>query len=742
MFFANVIVDISHEKLDKTFQYIIPDTLLGSISVGTRVNIPFGKGNRIISGYVVGITDIPEFLLSKMKCIGGVMDKSIPLETHLIKLAAWIKENYGSTMNQALKVVVPVKKQIKTNSKKYIRLIISLEEATEWLDKFQRDKRLKARYRLLTELIQNNELSGEIVTGKLNISSSTIKGLEKLGIVEVISERVYRSPINIREMEKYSIVLNQQQQEISDQIAIDIEKNNHSTHLIHGVTGSGKTEIYIELINKALKQGKEAIVLIPEIALTYQTVKRFYQKFGDKIAIINSRLSAGERYDQFEMAKQGKIKIMIGPRSALFTPFQNLGIIIIDEEHEGAYKSEGVPKYHTREVAIERARMLGATVVLGSATPSVESYYKANAGEYQLHKLSIRAKDSRMAEVDIVDLREELQQGNKSIFSRRLRELIIDRLEKNEQIMLFINRRGYAGFVSCRSCGHVIKCVHCDVSLTAHNNGHMVCHYCGYDIQRPQVCPECGSKYISTFGIGTQQVETLVKKEFPTARTLRMDADTTRNKNGHEEILSTFANGQADILIGTQMIVKGHDFPNVTLVGVLAADLSLYASDYRASERTFQLLTQAAGRAGRGNKHGEVVIQTYSPDNYCVTTASEQDYGAFYEEEISYRMIMRYPPVFNLMAILITAQDEDVAVCRADSIADILKDRIKEIAVIGPNDAIVSKINDIYRKVIYIKAKEYDKLVEAKNMLESELDSSQIFKDISVQFDFTPMSNL
>ena len=369
----------------------------------------------------------------------------------------------------------------------------------------------------------------------------------------------------------------------------------------------------MELISRVIGQGRQAIVLIPEIALTYQTVMRFYNRFGDRVSIMNSRLSAGERFDQFERAKKGEIDVMIGPRSALFTPFSNLGLIIIDEEHEAAYKSEQVPRYHARETAIQRAKMAQASVVLGSATPSIESYYKAKNGEYVLLRLQKRVQQKPLAECYTVDLREELKEGNRSILSRKLQELMEERLEKKQQTMLFINRRGLAGFVSCRACGHVIKCPHCDVSLSQHTGGRMVCHYCGYEEPEPKVCPSCGSKYISGFKAGTQKIEEIVKKRFPKARTLRMDTDTTRNKDSYEEILSAFANQEADILVGTQMIVKGHDFPNVTLVGVLAADMSLYRNDFHGAERTFQLLTQAAGRAGRGKETGEVVIQTYTP---------------------------------------------------------------------------------------------------------------------------------
>ena len=521
---------------------------------------------------------------------------------------------------------------------------------------------------------------------------------------------------------------------------MDFRKDSKpNIHLIHGITGSGKTEVYIDLIDYTISKGKAVIVLIPEIALTYQTVMRFTRRFGDRVSIINSRLSKGERYDQFERAKNGDVDIMIGPRSALFTPFKNLGLIIIDEEHESAYKSESVPKYHATEVAIKRAKDVGATLVLGSATPSVESYYRAKNGAYKLHVLNKREKGN-LPEVHVVDLREELKNENKSIFSIELQNLIKDRLEKQQQTMLFINRRGYAGFVSCRDCGEAIKCPHCDVTLKLHRNRKLVCHYCGHTENMPTLCPKCGSKYLGGFGIGTQQIETAVKKMFPHARVLRMDADTTSKKGGHDEILSAFANREADILVGTQMIVKGHDFPGVTLVGVIAADMSLYSSDYCANERTFQLICQAAGRAGRGELPGIAIVQTYSPGNYSIETAGRQNYEEFYEEEIAYRKLMKYPPVSNMVSILLQGREQKQLIEVTNYLVEIIKNYkdkyFKELFVIGPADPPVGKINDIYRKIIYLKSDSRQGIIQLKNYLEDVINSSQKFKKINIQFDF------
>lgn len=738
--FANIIIDISHEKLDRTFQYGIPKDLEDSLCAGMEVMIPFGKGNRLIKGYILELTDIPEFDITKIKLIHGVSKDRMHIESQLITLAGWIKDNYGGTMIQALKTVIPVKQKVKAKEKRNILLLLDESKANAQLEIFIK-KSNKARERLLRELIKVKELDYEIAINQLHISTSVIKAFIEQGIIKVESTKVYRNPIALNKKNDSGIILNNEQQYIVDSILKDYDNQIRKTYLIHGITGSGKTEVYINLIQQAVSKGQQAIVLIPEISLTYQTVMRFYEHFGNRVSIINSRLSSGERHDQFERAKNGELDVMIGPRSALFTPFANLGFIIIDEEHEGSYKSETVPKYHARETAIQRARMSGASIVLGSATPSIDSFYKALSGEYQLYTLKNRTSTSELPNVEIVDLREELKAGNRSILSKRLRERMEERLGKREQIMLFINRRGYAGFVSCRACGQVMKCPHCDVSLSSHNNGKLICHYCGYEEKMVKQCPSCGSKYVGGFRAGTQQIEEIVRNEYPKARILRMDMDTTKTKDGHAKILAAFANGEADILIGTQMIVKGHDFPNVTLVGVLAADLSLYSNDYHASERTFQLLTQAAGRAGRGKKEGEVVIQTYSPDHYSITSSKSQDYNEFYQQEISYRSIAGYPPVSNMLAILISSDKEEKAYQGAMMLKNQMdKMELEQTVIIGPSDCTISKINDIYKKVIYIKQKKYNKLVQIKDILEKYIDKNDSYKNINVQFDFNPMN--
>lgn len=744
--YADIIVDISHENLDKTYQYAIPEEFVNQAVIGALAMVPFGKGNRLIKGYIVNLSDEPKWKVDLIKPIHQIVNDALVIESQFILLAYWMKETFGATMNDALKTVIPVKKSIKSKEKKTIRLAVSLEEAGEYLKAFQK-KNNRARVRLLEEIINQQTIDYEIVVNKLNVSRTTIQDLVKMEIITTDVERLYRNPINNKVFDKEHFKLTEEQQSIVDSINAEYKTGIRATYLIHGVTGSGKTEVYMEIISEVIKDGKKVIMLIPEIALTYQTVMRFYKRFGDRISIMNSRLSQGERYDQYLRAKAGDIDIMIGPRSALFTPFENLGLIIMDEEHEGSYKSESPPKYHAREVAIKRAELTGASVILGSATPSLESYKKALEGEYKLYNLSSRIGKSRMPKIWIEDLREELKKKNKSIFSLHLKELMEDRLSKKQQIMLFINRRGYAGFVSCRSCGHVMKCPHCDISLTAHNNGTLVCHYCGYGEATPTKCPSCGSKYIAAFGTGTQKVEELVKKGFPGARVLRMDTDTTKTKDGHEKILAAFANQEADILVGTQMIVKGHDFPMVTLVGILAADLSLYAADYRAAEKTYQLLTQASGRAGRGEIPGEVVIQTYQPEHYSITAASQDNYIGFYQQEMCYREMLKYPPAAHILAILIASKDERKAMFASELISGASKEWVlteqiaEETSIIGPAAAVLSKANDIYRYMVYIKQSNYECLIRLKNYLEGYFNYSEQFSGCNVQFDFNPMNS-
>ena len=739
MIFADIIIDISSEKLDRSFQYRVPEELEKEIKVGMVVSIPFGNGNQLRKGYVTDLTREPKVDPARLKNICGISSAEETTESRLIALAAWMRENYGSTMIQALKTVLPIQAKMKAKEKRYLCLKISREEAEKLLEELEKT-RFKARTRLLRELLKEPRLDVSYASKELGATTSVVKKMTEQGIISIEYEELLRNSLDTEKLRlEEELPLTPEQETAVREILREWEKETPRPVLIEGVTGSGKTQVYMKLIETVLDQGQQAIILIPEIALTYQTVRRFYARFGEKVSVINSRQSQGERYDQFKRARRGEVQVMVGPRSALFTPFANLGLIVIDEEHESSYKSENSPRYHARETAVERARLEHARVVLGSATPSLEAYHKAMEGTYGLVKLQSRYQDRPMPQVSVVDLREELKAGNRSVLSRKLKEAMKDRLEKREQIILFLNRRGYAGFVSCRSCGQVMKCPHCDVSLSEHNNGRLLCHYCGYETVKPQACPVCGSPYIGGFKAGTQQIEKVVKEAFPGVRTLRMDFDTTRTKGSYEKILSAFASHEADVLIGTQMIVKGHDFPDVTLVGIVAADLSLNAEDYRCSERTFQLLCQAVGRGGRGNKPGEAVIQTYHPDHYSIQAAAVQDYEAFYQEEMSYRMLLDYPPASHMMAVLGSCPEEELLV-QAMHYLELYIHRVykeKDLHVIGPAYASVGKVKDIYRQVIYLKHEKQETLVRIKDQLEKYIEINSGFRKLYIQFDFS-----
>lgn len=744
--YADVIIDISHEAIDRPFQYRIPDDLRENIQLGSMVKIPFGRGNHLRTGYVIGFSDQTECQQDRIKEIAELCDRSVPVEGRLLALAAWIRENYGSTMINAIRTVMPVKKTIR----QLVDQIVVLSENADaehiaYIREQYQKKHAQAKLRLLQALEETPErhLSMDVVKQKWNISPATLKAMQQDGIITVISKERYRTAGVYDYKENFQITLNKEQQAVVDEVTHDMEQGKQKTYLLHGITGSGKTEVYVNIVKQTIKMGKQAIILIPEIALTYQTVRYFRNYFGDRVTIINSRLSDGEKYDQFMRAKNGDVDVVIGPRSALFAPFQNLGIIIIDEEHETSYKSDYPPKYHARETAVKRAELEHASVLLGSATPSVESYHRALNGTYRLLELHERAGNGQLAETSIVDLRKELKAGNRSIISRELADDITDRLARRQQVMLFINKRGYNSFVSCRSCGEALKCPHCDVSLTRHGNNQMICHYCGFQMPQPKVCPSCHSGLIGGYGTGTQKLEEEVQRLFPQAKILRMDKDTTSAKDAHEQILEKFGNGEADILVGTQMIVKGHDFSNVTLVGIILADLTLFQNDYRAGERTFDLITQAAGRAGRGTQPGKVVIQTYKPEHYAIKAAAAQNYLEFYKEEEAYRGLMKYPPEWNMLVILMVCSNETFLDQMAEDICFYIRncsENDRDMKIIGPSAPVIAKIRDIYRRVVYIKNYRYNELVALKDQIEMYVSEKKELQDFSLQFDFNPLN--
>lgn len=739
---AEVIIDISHKSIDHTFSYRIPESLIGKVSVGSKVEIPFGKGDRIRTGYVVEIGEKAkaENANYTLKEIAGIAPKSVSAEENLVELAHFIHRRYGSTMINALKTVLPVKKV--TNRKVSQMIVSDVPEITikQGITVAQ-GKNQRAKVRLLQELLRSNRLSYSLVTGKLNVSSSTIRSLEKDGFLNIEVMQNSDLPFAFRKDEETIPVLSDEQKAIVESIEEDRRLGKAGEYYIHGITGSGKTEVYMRLIENCLNEGKQAILLIPEIALTYQNLMRFYRRFGGKVAVVHSKLTDSEKYEQLRKAKDGEISIMIGPRSALFTPFPNLGMIIIDEEHESSYKSETMPKYHAREVAEELCRITSASLVMGSATPSLESYYRIQNNEIKMFTLSQRLTGGELPTVHIVDMKEELKDGNRTVFSKKLSALMEDRLEKGEQTMLFLNRRGYAGSILCRECGEVIKCPHCDISLSEHRGGILMCHYCGYMTNMVKKCPKCGSSKVAGFRAGTEQIEEEIKKRFPQAVVLRMDADTTKKAEDYEAILSRFASREADILLGTQMIVKGHDFPGVTLMGILLADTSLSHNDYRAAERTFQLLTQAAGRAGRAGKGGETVIQTYQPEHYAIVHAANQDYEGFYKEEIEYREFMEYPPCGHMLCIQFFGPDWS----RLSRLSIGLTEEVNKLfgddkpGQIGPGKAALGKKNDIYRQVVYYKHHSMEPLTKIKDYLEERIQTLSLNKE-QLQFDFDPMN--
>lgn len=736
--YAQVILDITSGNLDRTFQYRIPARLQGQIRPGTQVIVPLGKSNRPVTAFVLELEDKPSCDPIKIKEISDLSHDAEPVESQLIELAFWMKRRYGAAMIQCLKTVLPVARKVRAVEKKEIFRKAAPAEYEVFLEECRR-KHQKARVRLLEAIPADGPVPYELVGQKLHVASGVVRSLEQKGMIQVQARQVLRNPFSRKKQEKQVLQLNSVQQEAVSQLLEEMHcQGRKRPCLLYGITGSGKTLVYMELIEEIRRQGKQAIVLIPEIALTYQTVMRFYNRFGDRVSFINSRLSAGERYDQFLRAKKGELDVMIGPRSAVFTPFPDLGLIIVDEEHESAYKSETTPRYHARDAAIARASMCGGMVVLGSATPSMESAWQAARKQFRLVTMDRRAReDAVLPSVHVVDMRQEMLAGNKTMFSRVLYEKLKERLEKKEQSMLFLNRRGYSSFVSCRSCGEAVRCPHCDVTLTLHRNQQLKCHYCGYTVPMVKTCPSCGSPYVAGFGTGTQKVEEKLRELFPEARILRMDMDTTRGKNGHESIIAAFANEEADILVGTQMIVKGHDFGKVTLVGALAADTSLYTSDFRACERTFQLLTQAAGRAGRSGLPGEMVVQTYKPENYSIQTAASQNYGAFYREEIRYRKMMNYPPCSCMAKIIFSSPSEDNAAEMAKETAAALRQRLHADAgqVLGPSAAEIGKINDIYYYNLFLRTADREQMNQELEFINSFMEWTKCRKDVMIQFD-------
>ncbi|MFQ3543387.1 primosomal protein N' [Halobacillus rhizosphaerae] len=775
MNFARVIVDVASQNTDRPFDYKIPEKFQGVVQPGIRVIVPFGP--RKIMGYVVGLTDESSF--SKVKNISDCLDVTPALTEELLQLGKWLSHQTLSYYISCLQVMLP--QIMKAKYRKEIwkmtdepldseleqvfdgRAVMEYEEfeksnvSIHQLRKHIQDGEVDVHYEVksretkkVTRVIEPGvdeftlietleDLSKQAVKQRriveyftehkepipkkqlletLSTTSASLKPLIDRGVLKEFQQEIFRDPYENHHFERTKpFALTEEQAAAIEPILNTIQKRSHDVFLLHGVTGSGKTEVYLQSIQQVLNEGKEAIMLVPEIALTPQMVERFKGRFGSKVAVLHSALSAGEKYDEWRKIQRKEVQVVVGARSAIFAPFTKLGLIIIDEEHETSYKQEDRTRYHARDVAIERAKNHQCPVVLGSATPALETYARAIKGNYQLLSLKKRMNNAKMPDVELVDMREELHSGNRSMFSLVLKEKLEDRLAKGEQAVLFLNRRGFSTFVMCRDCGHVMECPHCDIALTYHRRQERLkCHYCSYEEAVPQKCPECESETIRYFGTGTQKVEEVLEQLIPDARVLRMDVDTTRRKGAHERILNQFGNKQADILLGTQMIAKGLDFGNVTLVGVLAADSLLNLPDFRAAEKTFQLITQVSGRAGRHEKPGEVIVQTYTPEHYSIELASTYDFEAFFNEEMKLRKAFNYPPYYFLTLFTISHPNQLKVQEVTQKIVQFMKQNLSEQSyVLGPTPSALTRINNRYRyqcMVKYKKEPEQRKLVQ------------------------------
>ena len=656
--YAEVIVDISHEAIDKSFSYRIPEDMV--LHVGDPVLVPFGRGKK--KAYVLSIQERVCFPEEKIKDIDSVLDKEFSVEEELLSLAVWMSREYGTGLNQCLKTVIPVKRKVKKRGKP-------------------------------TELLWKAE----------------------------------EAPLS----------LTKEQANVLEGIKLAFSKGEKAA-LLFGVTGSGKTEVYLKLMEEIIRKGKEVIFLIPEISLSFQTRSRIEKRFPGLVSVLHSKMSQGERAESMEKCRSGEVKILMGPRSALFAPFSNLGLIIMDEEQDRSYKSEQAPRYETRDVIRKRGELSSCPVLFGSATPSVQLFSEVEKGDLPCFCLHNRAVEgSTLPKMQVVDMRKELEEGNRSIFSRVLEEKIQERLDRGEQVMLFMNRRGYASFVSCRKCGEALRCPHCDVSLNLHKNGILQCHYCGYQTNLPKICPNCKSKYLAAFGTGTEKLESICHSVFPKAGILRMDRDSTGKKGKYEEILQAFSEEKADILLGTQMIVKGHDFPKVTLVGIIAVDQILLDSDFQAGEWAYQLITQVSGRAGRGERAGEVLIQSYQPDHPLLELALKQDYLSFYKEEKNYRKRLSYPPFSVMLAMQCIYTEEAYLDYILGKLMPRVQERIRDGGgeTYGPFPATVYKIKDKFRKIIYIKHSNHDIILQLRDYFIQELKQEDKRNLILLQFD-------
>ena len=714
---AKVLVEINNINVDKTFDYIVPFKYIEKIKIGMGVKVPFAS--RELEGFVLDLVNSTDDNY-ELKEIISIVDEEPILNNELLHLGQFMSKKYFSTLISCYQTMLPkaLKAQNKTTINK--KMIKYVELCSNSFPK------LKPNQEKIVEYLRIN---GKVKKEEVNkISVSGVNTLIKNGIIIESLIEEYRLVTKDINKEKETFKLTVEQQEAKNKI---LSQTQSSVFLLHGVTGSGKTVVYMEIVEEMLNRGKDSIFLVPEISLTPQMVYHFKSRFGDEVAVLHSRLSEGEKYDEYRKIVEGKVHIVVGARSAVFAPFKNLGAIIIDEEHTTSYKQDNNPKYSAIEIAIERAKNNNAIVILGSATPSLETYARSIKGLYTLVELKHRVNTNNLPLVEIVDMSKEKHRG--SIFSSRLITEVNKRLEEHEQIILLLNRRGYSSFITCSNCGYTAKCPHCDITLTYHKTSNTLrCHYCGYADKMNDICPSCGEKAIKTLGTGTEKVEEEIKKVF-NARVVRMDLDTTSKKGSHEKIITAFKNHEYDILLGTQMIAKGLDFSNVTLVGVINADTSLMIPNYRSNEYTFQLLMQTAGRSGRGEKNGSVIIQTFNPEHYAITLASKHDYIDFFKQEMEVRRKLSYPPYYYLIYIKVIGKDYNKISIESNKIASILTRELKNSKILGPTTCSVFKLNGLFRFGIIIKYKKEEKMEEVLQSLVNHYKGNQTVKvDIDV----------
>lgn len=738
---AEVIINRSAKKLNRTFDYNIPTELEELLVIGSRVLVPFGKSSNLVEGYVIGIKENTTY---EVKDIAQIKHN---LTEKQIELAKWMAKRYFCNLADCIKQMLTPGTKNKESNKNVREKTINVVYLKKDIEEIQFDidigKIKSEKQKKVLQFLKNNQ---EVTIPEIEMftggTRAIIKTLEKNGYLEIIEKKVERDPLANKEIEKTkNLPLTDEQKNAFEKVKNNILQNQYQEFLLYGVTGSGKTEVYLQLIGEALKQEKTAIVLVPEISLTPQMIDRFISRFNkEEIAVLHSKLSIGERYDEWNKIKEGKAKIIIGARSAIFAPTENIGIIIIDEEHDSSYKSESVPKYDAKEIAKKIAKENKCPLLLGSATPDITTYYRAQNRKITLLELTKRANNSKLPNVEIVDLKMELANGNRSMLSVKLHDAIEKNLKEKKQTILFLNRRGYSTFIMCRECGYTVKCKNCNISMTYHKSiNKLKCHYCGYEENVVKICPECHSTKIRYFGTGTQKLEQEINKLFPEAKTIRMDVDTVTKKNSHEDILNKFKNENIDILIGTQMVVKGHHFPNVTLVGVIAADSSLNIDDYRATERTFQILTQVAGRAGREKLEGNVIIQSYNPENFSIQYAQRQDYNLFYNTEIAIRKQLNYPPFCDIILIGFNSLSEKEIVEVANKVYEYLIKTIDNnlFTILKPMPSPIDKIQNKYRWRIIIKGNIDKKTNQILNDCLKEIYNKN-YKNTRISIDVNP----